>query len=675
MDINSFKKTTTELAQDLAKLEVYAKDLEMERSQTTLHELNERIKNDHFNLAVLGEFRRGKSTLINALLRTPVLPSDIVPTTASVNRITYDAQAHAKVEYFDGTSKEIPLEELADYATQDGDKSEDVREVTVWYPTVYCSNNVDIYDTPGLNDSERMNQATMDVIWRMDVAIFTLSANVNFSMSECEFIGEKLLTSNIGRVVFVVTRMGEYTPQQQEKILRSIRARIEELVLDKAKRVLSDRPEELEAFERKLGDIQIFGVDSVMALEARKNYDAALLEKSGFPAFERAIDGLLTNERGRVMLERQTSAIMKSANDVFNVIQARMSPLTMDENEFAEKCENADKQIKSIQETMNGELDRLGEAAAQIKEQVRGEWDGYVDEIKQEIKKVADGLTIGKRDILTPKAKKAFCEKAWETQIAPAISRCLQVYSEKIQNSVSEAVGKECEKLESYEKQVSEQMQAFTQMFVPVNANQNNVKGQLYSFLALGLGGRIGYTHAGVKGAIVGGLSGTAATFAATFALSFVAAALGMTLTAPVTLAITAVAAVANFFTGKKVTQHLFWRQITQDLRVEMTDMACKQLDTMLAETNFARQVEDYVGEVFAAIQKELTTSTSATLQDMQKSLLTTRENFAAEKAQIEQKAQSYTAILESLSEIIDRTANVRRSYGLDRVAGEADAQ
>ena len=74
MDIISYKKTITELTQDLAKLEVHAKTLDMENSRVTLHELNEHIKSDRFNLAVLGEFRRGKSTLINALLRTPVLP-------------------------------------------------------------------------------------------------------------------------------------------------------------------------------------------------------------------------------------------------------------------------------------------------------------------------------------------------------------------------------------------------------------------------------------------------------------------------------------------------------------------------------------------------------------------------------------------------------------------------
>jgi len=47
------------------------------------------IKSRKYNVAVVGEFRRGKSSLINALLGFKVLPADVTPTTATINRITY----------------------------------------------------------------------------------------------------------------------------------------------------------------------------------------------------------------------------------------------------------------------------------------------------------------------------------------------------------------------------------------------------------------------------------------------------------------------------------------------------------------------------------------------------------------------------------------------------------
>ncbi len=664
MDISNYKKTITELTQDLAKLEIYANDLKMENTQKTLRELNERIKNDRFNVAVLGEFRRGKSTLINALLRTPVLPSDIVPTTASVNRITYDPQPRARVEYFDGSTENIDIRDLADYATQEGDKSGNVKEVVVWYPTVYCANNVDIYDTPGLNDSAAMTEATMKVIDRMDIAIFTLMANIPFSMSECEFIGEKLLTSNVGRVVFVVTRMGEYTPEQQERILNSVRKRISEMVLAKAERVYSDRPDELEEFKRKLDDIRVFGVDSVMALEARKNYDARLLEKSGFTAFEMAIDELLTRERGQVMLEKQTGAIMKSANDIFNVIQTRTVPLTMDESEFGARCEKANTQIATIEGSLNNELARLEQAAAELSEKTKTEWATYVAEMKAELENIANTVEISMKD-LTPKGRERMTEGVWTNHMAPAINSSLQVYSEKIQNNVAEAIGKECKKLDEYADSVSCMLDEFTGIFAPQETIGEDGKGQVLSFALLGVGGLAGYKVNGVKGAIVGGLGGGLAIGATSFALAFTLAAVGVTITAPITLAITAAAALVGSLTGKKLTQRLFWKDSAKRFREDLAEIGCKQLDELLEKTDFETTINTYIAEVFDSIKKEITNNTTGALKDIQKALQDTRENFAAEKAQADQKMQSYTAILESLSAITSRTAAVREAYGL----------
>ena len=665
MDISNYKKTITELTQDLAKLEIYANDLKMENTQKTLRELNERIKNDRFNVAVLGEFRRGKSTLINALLRTPVLPSDIVPTTASVNRITYDPQPRARVEYFDGSTENIDIRDLADYATQEGDKSANVKEVVVWYPTVYCANNVDIYDTPGLNDSAAMTDATMKVIDRMDIAIFTLMANIPFSMSECDFIGEKLLTSNVGRVVFVVTRMGEYTPEQQERILNSVRKRISEMVLAKAERVLSDRPEELEEFKRKLADIRVFGVDSVMALEARKNYDPRMLEKSGFTALERAIDELLTRERGQIMLEKQTGAILKSANDIFSVIQTCSVPLTMDESEFGAKCEKANSQIATIEDSLNNELARLNQAAAEISEKTNSEWATYVAELKAELENIANSVEISMKD-LSPRGRERMCEDVWTNHMAPAINRGLQVYSEKIQNNVAEAIGKECKKLDEYAQSVSTMLDEFAVSLVPADSVGKDGSGQVLSFALLGAGGLAGYKVNGIKGAIVGGLSGGLALGATSFALGFALTAIGVTVTAPVSLAVAVAATLISTLTGKKLTQRLFWKDSAKRFREDLAKMSFDQLDELLEKADFENTINSYITEVFDAIKKEITNNTTGALKDIQKALQDTRENFAVEKAQAAQKMETYTTILESLSAISNRTAAVREAYGLN---------
>ena len=50
----------------------------------------EQFSSRRYRVAVIGEFKRGKSSLVNTLLGTEILPTDILPTTAVVNRILYD---------------------------------------------------------------------------------------------------------------------------------------------------------------------------------------------------------------------------------------------------------------------------------------------------------------------------------------------------------------------------------------------------------------------------------------------------------------------------------------------------------------------------------------------------------------------------------------------------------
>jgi len=63
-----------------------------------------RIASDSFSIAVVGEFKRGKSTFINALSGKNFLPSDVLPATATLNRITYSPTPSAKIIFRDGRS-------------------------------------------------------------------------------------------------------------------------------------------------------------------------------------------------------------------------------------------------------------------------------------------------------------------------------------------------------------------------------------------------------------------------------------------------------------------------------------------------------------------------------------------------------------------------------------------
>lgn len=139
-----------------------------QQAQAWLNQIHKellRIKTRRFRVAVVGEFRRGKSSFVNALLGREILPVDALPTTATINRITYGPIPKASLYYKDGSVVEVPIESLADYVTKLTAEAQDyasrIAEAVVEYPSIFCQNYVDLIDTPGMNDVEAMNQVTL----------------------------------------------------------------------------------------------------------------------------------------------------------------------------------------------------------------------------------------------------------------------------------------------------------------------------------------------------------------------------------------------------------------------------------------------------------------------------------------------------------------------------------
>jgi ribosome biogenesis GTPase A len=116
----------------------------------------DKLRENRFNLVILGAFKRGKSTLINALLGKPVLPTAIVPLTSVVTILGYGESLDIQVHFQNGQSQKITQPELADYITEKGNlrNQKGVREVEIAYPSDYLWDGVRIIDTPGVGGAE-----------------------------------------------------------------------------------------------------------------------------------------------------------------------------------------------------------------------------------------------------------------------------------------------------------------------------------------------------------------------------------------------------------------------------------------------------------------------------------------------------------------------------------------
>ena len=109
-----------------------------------IRKTSDQIISQVYRVAVIGEFKRGKSSLINALLGADVLPTDILPMTAAINRVLYGEKKQITIHYRDGRTEDRSVEELIDFGTkydvQRGERAKTVQEIVVHYPSVFCKN-------------------------------------------------------------------------------------------------------------------------------------------------------------------------------------------------------------------------------------------------------------------------------------------------------------------------------------------------------------------------------------------------------------------------------------------------------------------------------------------------------------------------------------------------------
>ena len=167
-------------ASRLLRLAQLAEELSSEPVAEEARELAERVSEGRFYVACVGQFKRGKSTLLNALVGYEVVPTGFVPVTAVPTVIRYGEQLHARVRMRDGSWCDIDLRDLKQYVTEElnPENSKGVEGAEVFVPSVLLSTGMCFVDTPGLGSVWTGNTATTQAfIPHIDAALVVIGAD------------------------------------------------------------------------------------------------------------------------------------------------------------------------------------------------------------------------------------------------------------------------------------------------------------------------------------------------------------------------------------------------------------------------------------------------------------------------------------------------------------------
>lgn len=325
-----------------------------------------------YRVAVIGAFKRGKSSLINALIGASVLPTDVLPLTAAITRLTYGTERKIIIHYKDGTGEEKTLEELMDYATKYDRKREataaTVREIEVKYPSVLCKNHIEILDTPGLNDNEAMSEVTLSVLGDVDAAIVVISAKTPLDMTEQDLVIDLIRQEGIRHLVFVATFLDLIEDEEDKsRILELIRSRIATDLLSRAADEFAEKPELVEKARRILTSPDLFGVSSRQAMQGFTNDDKKLLKESRFPAFKEELQALLTAAQSADIPKKVESVANLVASSIPQWQAAEAELLSQQHREASDKLRaveryinNSGKELTNLLRKMDAYLEKKG---------------------------------------------------------------------------------------------------------------------------------------------------------------------------------------------------------------------------------------------------------------------------------------------------------------------------
>ena len=398
----NYKQTVFKLSNILRKLREYSDKLNLEKSIQLTDDVLQRLENNSFSIAVVGEFKRGKSTFINAILGQGILPSDILPTTATINRITYGIKPLVKIHFKDGREEQIAIDQLTNYVTKLTLESENiavtVQESVVYYPVNYCQNHVDIIDTPGLSDDENMTAVTLSILPHVDVAILVIMAQSPFSDSERDFLENKLLEEDLGRIIFVVNGIDRCnTPEEAEKVVKNVEERIKKYVLQYAQEQFGKDSEEYKAYLSRIGQLKVFGLSAYQALQAKSRGDSNLLTQSKFPQFETALENFLSEERGAIGLQVPVNRAIASAKEIIGTINNQLTELKTKKKQARLAYETDVARANQEQEAINVNQQRQT-VIENLTQEIRLRLNQIESDLKQAASQVIDSTMLTSYD-------------------------------------------------------------------------------------------------------------------------------------------------------------------------------------------------------------------------------------------------------------------------------------
>jgi len=282
--LKDYTQTKLALAGQLRIVRESLTTLGREKAVRQIGDLMVKLAEDRFTLAVLGQFKRGKSSLMNAIIGRELLPIGVLPTTSAITVLRYGPRERLIINRENSIlQEEVPVSSLAEYVTETGnpENKRKVKTACLEVPVSFLRNGIEFVDTPGVGSSILANTATtFDFLSECDAVLFVTSVDTPMTSMELEFLRE--IRRYVHKIFFVINKIDLVADSERDKVLNFVAGTISKQTGGES--------------------LKVFSLSSILGLNAKMTGDAVLFDQSGLRSLEDNLASFLSMEKSSVFL-------------------------------------------------------------------------------------------------------------------------------------------------------------------------------------------------------------------------------------------------------------------------------------------------------------------------------------------------------------------------------------
>lgn len=379
---------------------------------------------DRIDVVVLGRFKAGKSSLLNALLQREILPVDVLPATAVVTRITPGRQDGAIVRFADGASLEVPLGRLSEYVTEreNPGNRRNVSRVEVRVATQGLLDGVRFVDTPGTGSVHLENtRAAMQWLPRVGAGLVAVSVAQPLAEDDLALLRE--LEPYTPEIILLLTKADLVDPAQLRNIEAFVHAQLRRgLGRDLPVAAVSVRPgheESLHALRQLLS--RRFGSDEKRRAADILAHKIETLRTACCDYLQLALDAARDEARARA--------------DLLRSIEQEETHLALFKRELALLARDAEERARAATESrFLAHKRNLADEMRRDLDRRLPQWRGRLDEECSEFRRwLGETLLVRLEELSRDSAGE------WERQVQPAAktaNRIVQAFKDRVSGDV-----------------------------------------------------------------------------------------------------------------------------------------------------------------------------------------------------------------------------------------------